>query len=409
MTLFDFILSLLLVFNPTMPESAFDQVYTVLDDTQLRTVLVDDSAVEALSQLAGNAGIMPLEFTDRDSVILNNIYKQLYTGTSDSVAYWARSINQHIFDIKNTFSSFPGDFNKHALKTSQIYDFLTSYNKQSGLVGLLRVSNDNTQASWEYLSQISSQFSDFSSSNAGGWDISYPLSVYHPNGLVNVNWSPLRLLLNINDNLVVTSYSAKGWTGLLFDGSIGSIPVMKPLSALVSDGFTGLARRISDSDSMTTFSFLKDDLSGSDEVTANNLLDALGLVGTQLQNPLQRLAYVLANPQDIQIRDDVSGNVDQAQQDFFKPEGGGSVKPTDIKDAAGISGGAAGALESPGSVGDLTAQINNQDNFSFFSDVTLGNLDSVPASFSEEDDDFIDFYDPSNPALWEALSNEPVS
>lgn len=51
----------------------------------------------------------------------------------------------------------------------------------------------------------------------------------------------------------------------------------------------------------------------------------------------------------------------------------------------------------------MTGQINNPDNFSFFSSVTLGNLDTVPVPASDDDDGFIDFYDPDNAALWEAL------
>lgn len=410
MTLFDFILSLLLVFNP-MPESTFDQVYSLLDDTQLRTVLVEDSAVEALSQLAGDVGIMPLEFTDKDSVVLNNIFKMLYTGTSDSVAYWARQINQNVVNFRNDFLGFPDLFEEHARVTSKIYDFLISINEYSGLVGLLRSSNKNTEFTWKYLDQITGQLTDFALSNSGGWDVLYDVLLFT---LADFSWSdgkttPFVLLAELRNFFLNASYIPAGSVVLDGAGNLSVLTGPQSFSLALSDAFVGISRLMSGEDRLTTFSFLKEDLSSAEDVTANNLFDALGLVGTQLQNPLQRLAYVLANPQDIQIREDVSGNVDQAQEDFFKPEGGGSVKPSDIKDAAGISGGAADALQSPGSVGDLTAQINNQDNFSFFSETTLGNLDSVPSTFSEGDEDFIDFYDPSNPALWEALKHEPVS
>lgn len=192
--------------------------------------------------------------------------------------------------------------------------------------------------------------------------------------------------------------------GLLSDGSItGSYGYVWNLADLTADGFVGLAKRLSGDDRTTIFSFLQEDIQSVQQVTADNLLDALGIMGTQLQQPLQRLAYVFANPQDLEIRQDVSDNVDSAQDNFFKPDGAGAVSPGNIQDAAGISGGAAGALQSPGSVGDVTGQINNPDNFSFFSSVTLGNLDTVPVPASDDDDGFIDFYDPDNAALWEAL------
>ena len=56
LSLFDFILSLLLVFNPGISEVDFNNVYSVLDDTSIHSIIVDDSAFDNLSQLA-NAGV----------------------------------------------------------------------------------------------------------------------------------------------------------------------------------------------------------------------------------------------------------------------------------------------------------------------------------------------------------------
>lgn len=236
---------------------------------------------------------------------------------------------------------------------------------------------------------------------------SYSLAEIVANGFMGLSDNSSRMQKLLYDRLgeVDSRFLADtGWTSLNSDGTYFTLTQPSSFTSLLPRGFLGLSHNLVGDDKQTTFTFLAEDVTqASDKVTVDNILDALGIMGTQLQNPLQKLAFVFANDQDLEIREDVSENLDAAQENFFKPGGNGSVSAGDIGDAAGISGGAAGALSSPGSVGDLTAQMNNSDNFSFFSQITLGNLDTVPVVVDDTEEDFIDFYDPSNPALWEAL------
>lgn len=178
------------------------------------------------------------------------------------------------------------------------------------------------------------------------------------------------------------------------------------LSDLTADGFVGLARRLSADDRTTTFSFLPKDVNqAAVSVSVDNLLDAIGIVGTELQNPLQRLAFVFASDQDLSIRDDVSDNVDSAQDNFFKPGSGGSVSPDDIKDAAGFTQGAGGLLDTGASAGDVFTFVNQ--DYDFWSKATADDLDSTGVSelYSDEppiyeswamdEDGFYVLYDPS--------------
>lgn len=195
--------------------------------------------------------------------------------------------------------------------------------------------------------------------------------------------------------------------GLLSDGSLtGSYGYAWNLSDLTADGFVGLAKRLSGDDRTTTFSFLpKDVTQAAVSVSVDNLLDAIGLVGTELQNPLQRLAFVFASDQDLSIRDDVSDNVDSAQDNFFKPGSGGSVSPDDIKDAAGFTQGAGGLLDTGASAGDVFAFVNQ--NYDFWSKATADDLDSTGSlelysdeppiyeSWAMDEDGFYVLYDPS--------------
>lgn len=181
--------------------------------------------------------------------------------------------------------------------------------------------------------------------------------------------------------------------GLLSDGSVtGSYGYAWNLSDLTADGFVGLARRLSGDDRTTTFSFLPKDVNqAAVSVSVDNLLDAIGTVGTELQNPLQRLAFVFASDQDLSIRDDVSDNVDSAQDNFFKPGSGGSVSPDNIGDAAGLSSGFKDSLSSPVSVGDFFTQFNSGSNYSYFSEQSRVDLDTVSSPVAISDiDSFVD-------------------
>lgn len=409
MSLFDFILSLLLIFNPGISEVDFNNVYSVLDDTSIHSIVVDDSAFDNLSQL-GDAGVMPLDLTSQQSDWLYRIMQALYQNGSSS----GTSIFERLDDISDSLGY---RFTNSSLYTqlAGITTFLDRYlvsidSANKSMLNLFdegrfyhRYGNYMVNSIDEVLERLGEL------SVSGGWDMSLPLSFFEPYSwsAVTSSLSPFLLLGNIRDLFLQTTWIAPGSAIMGVDGNISAVESSMSFQNFLATSFLGQRNYLVGDDRKTVFSFLAEDITQEPTIVeVDNMLDALGHIGTQLQNPLQRLAYVFANPQDLEIRDDVSQNVDQAQQDFFKPDGQGSVKPSQIGDAAGISGGAAGALASPGSVGDLTSQINNRDNFSFFSQITLGNLDTVPVVYSV-DDDFIDFYDPSNPALWEAL-NEPV-
>lgn len=417
MSFFDFILSLLLIFNPGISEADFNNVYSVLDDTTIHSIVVDDSAFDNLSQLA-NAGVMPLDFTTQDSGRLQHIMEALYQNGSPSMT----SVFDRLTEISNALgyrSTNSSLYTQLAGMTTFLDRYLVSIDgtnssyfklfKQLFDVGGYYMRHGNDMLS--LTSAIRDKLDELGSGSATDvWTSILPTSWFDQTKwqIVRLSATPYEVLSDIRTQLAARLVLRPKWNHLGPNGTVVYRESNLGLPELLSWGLLGLSNNIAGSDKTTAFSFLSEDITKEPTVVqVNNILDALGHMGTQIQNPLQRLAYVFANPQDLEIRDDVSQNVDQAQQDFFKPDGQGSVKPSQIGDAAGISGGAAGALASPGSVGDLTSQINNGDNFSFFSQTTLGNLDTVPAVYSV-DDDFIDFYDPSNPALWEAL-NEPVS
>ena len=413
------IVLLVLVILLALPAAAMEEVYQVEGDAADPVPVYQQTAAELLA----DAGIMPLNLTSQESAWLNNIQQRLIYGNT-SAAQWLANIYNSLgskTSISGTIFNMVDDMSDDTasmLKALTGTGYVGGVGIGEGVFGHLRNMTAN------YLSPISSNMSaTYSQVKAIADKLAAGVSSY-PDFALKSGWA----YLDADGVVKVAPYDLEftyfldvaflglagrmqsylqrliNRPGLLSDGSItGSYGYAWNLADLTADGFVGLAKRLSGDDRTTTFSFLQEDIQSVQQITADNLLDALGIMGTQLQQPLQRLAYVFANPQDLEIRQDVSDNVDSAQDNFFKPDGAGAVSPGNIQDAAGISGGAAGALQSPGSVGDVTGQINNPDNFSFFSSVTLGNLDTVPVPASDDDDGFIDFYDPDNAALWEAL------
>lgn len=168
---------------------------------------------------------------------------------------------------------------------------------------------------------------------------------------------------------------------------------------IMASSFLGLADRISSVDRQTVFSFLPEDITKPVvSATADNLLDALGIMGTQLQNPLQRLAYVFANPQDLEMRENVSDNTDEANEQFFKPGSAGSVSPGNIKDAASMTSAASDFLDTGATASDAFSGLSGSTGlWGFFSqaamDDMLGNPPPVTHSLGDLDEE--GFYSPS--------------
>lgn len=152
------------------------------------------------------------------------------------------------------------------------------------------------------------------------------------------------------------------------------------LPGILSKGFLGLSRNLSGDDKLTTFSFLSPDADAGGllarPVSVNNLLDALGLIGTQLQNPLAKLQYVLADDDDIELKDEVKENQDSFK-DNFTGDGEGAVSGSQIKDVAGLGSSIKDTFSSAGSSADIFSVLNDSGNYGFFSQAVADELDRV--------------------------------
>lgn len=129
-------------------------------------------------------------------------------------------------------------------------------------------------------------------------------------------------------------------------------------------------------------------------VTYSNLLSAIVGLGTSIQNDLAKLRYVLASDQDIEIaekQEAVKGSV----ADNFAGDGAAAVKPSDVGDMAIFSGDFQDTLSTGVNPAEAFSIVSDGNSWSFWSQDVAGDLDRVPAVASDDDDDFIHFYDPS--------------
>lgn len=404
MSLFDFILSLLLVFNPGISEVDFNNVYSVLDDTSIHSIIVDDSAFDNLSQLA-NAGVMPLDFTTQDSGRLQHIMEALYQNGSPSMT----SVFDRLTEISNSLgyrSTNSSLYTQLAGMTTfldrylvSIYDTSNSFFKlfkQLFDVGgyYMRQGNDMLSLT----SAIRDKLDELGSGSATDvWTSYLPSSWFDTVSFKNVskNLRPYDFLMSLRNDFVSLMMRVPKLVSLNSDGTVVYRENAVTLPYLLNWGFLGLSSNLAGSDKVTTFSFLSSDISQEPTVVkVNNILDALGHIGTQLQNPLQRLAYVFSNPLDLEIKDNVTENTESANDNFFKPGSPGSVKPSDIGDAAGFVTGAGDLLKTDVSAGDMFTGLSHDSGF--WSQTTMDGLyegNSSYASPSLASDDGLN-YDP---------------
>ena len=143
------------------------------------------------------------------------------------------------------------------------------------------------------------------------------------------------------------------------------------------------------------------------------MFDILSVMGSALQKPLARLAYVYASEDDIIFKDEEKENEDAVKDNFFG-DGSGSVSPGDIGSAAGITSGIKDTFGGAGSSGDIFTVLSDENSWWFFSQEVADALDTTnsPAAAALSDDDPLEgfvagedgFYSVADSSLWDVTS-----
>lgn len=120
-----------------------------------------------------------------------------------------------------------------------------------------------------------------------------------------------------------------------------------------------------------------------------NILDVLGIIHNDLQSPLSKLQYVLANDDDVKLRAETEKNLNEFDNQFTG-SGPGSISPSDIAGVGGISGSLKSSFKDSASAADTFYVINNSQSYQFFSQEVSDSLDTVnnPVVYGALDSDF---------------------
>lgn len=165
------------------------------------------------------------------------------------------------------------------------------------------------------------------------------------------------------------------------------------LMDMVGEGFLGLGSLFADTSSGSGAARLSwDYLSFNDGVSStqmqhSTLFGFLGALGSGIQNPLARLAYLYASPDDIEFKQEEQPNMDQVKDSFFG-DGEAAVNPDQIKDVAGAASSFKSSFTPPVSIADFFSTLSDGQNYIFFSQETADNLDTVNSASVASQEDF---------------------
>jgi len=177
------------------------------------------------------------------------------------------------------------------------------------------------------------------------------------------------------------------------------------LAYILRDSFLGLSANIKSisTGSYTVPLFMSD--TGEDYTpTAMTMGAMLNLYLQRMQRDMGQMAFIYADEETIQAKKDAAENEKAATDGFLKPGGPGSLSASDITSAAGAVGSAKDMLSTGVTPGQAFEQLQGSGPLEFFTSVTASNLNTVPATASDlEDDDFVHFYDPSNSEFFELI------
>lgn len=333
-------------------------LYNAFSNLDNRIAAVQASAVttsslsSAFGDYFGNSGIFTRKI---DSAIVQALSSHFSLGSNTNMYSLLSAVNQHTAD---TASRLTYNNTSAAAWLAAIDGLLTTANSNLTTInGSIGVTNDRIGAS-----------------------ASLHSSAYNSTSVTSV----LDGLSALSDLIWSSAFSTRTLY-LDRDGDPTWSSGYEPLSYFLGQGFVGLGHVLVANDKRTSLS-LWSGPGSSRTVSASNILDALGLIGQELQNPLAKLQYVLADDDDIAFKDKVKDN-QQAVEDEFTGSGGGSIGRGDITDAAGISGGLRDTYGGAGSVGDAFDVMGASDTWSFFSSDVAAELDASDQAASQALDD----------------------
>lgn len=359
--------------------------------------------------------IAAVEANSVTTTALDDVFKKYFaSGGGENVWYWIKQVDS---DLKSQVGLLSGTVSQATKAMQDLYGMFYNFN-------FTVPSADGSMT----MGRFTHAFSDFAK-------LVYDLSVMERTLISSVNdrlgaegriydatggysgYMSLQASLGALSKLIYDT-STTGNSSLPYLSGSGRASAGAYLTSpqLLRNGLLGLSYNLVGGDQSTTFSLVvpNDGEEGgvkTEEKQVDNLLDALGLLGTSLQNPLAKLQYVLADDDDIRLKDKTQPNKD-AIEDNFTGDGPGAVNPGQIGDIGDISSSAGDAFGGAGSAGDAFIAITDSNSYSFFSQAVSDALDTVCAVSAQSDEDFMEgfelgddgFYHVKDTSAWDVTA-----
>ena len=324
-------------------------------DKQIETVraasVTSTSLDTVFSKYFGSSGIFNSYFGSKISDILNTRFEQFFgpTGTLGNIYSKLGDILTHTADTKNRLI-YNGTSAAGWLYA--IHQALgTANNNLTTINGSIGVTND----------RIGDPVTMITGADQSG------------NSTLGTVSDILSALAAVND----VTYGLGSYTGqyIKTKGLLGYGKAS--ISTIVAEGIAGLHRKFFGPFGNPLVGWLVPDADGgltTETVQYDNLIDLVAASAQRIQNPLAKLQYVLADDDDIRLKDKVKDN-QQAVEDGFTGDGPGAIDKDDIGGVADISGGLNGAFGGSGSPGDAFGVLGDGDTWLFFSADVASELD----------------------------------
>lgn len=410
------------------PAYATEEVYQVLADSSLVEIMVPDDA--ALFDF----GVMPLDFSNTDSTHLTSIYSAVGDRNSQSEG----TVVGSLYLIKKSLS----DYLPAVVSTLNRLGYSGSSTLEKALGWNTGIYRSEAEMFHDWLITINNSIKASNSLISSGNSLDTFLGVSTgtmlqstgqavnlpgvPTSIAEIERSGFLGLASLYRSVfqdkvfdATTSvggakstfaytisrmqqalYSYEPSEYLTRVGIVSTASGTQAISEMVRHGFMGLGRQLFDNQASKAWQTAYYDESGNkvrNDWVSTSIASILTTGFSQLSDPLADLAWVLANPADIELKQDANENTEAAGDAFVKPGGAGAPSVGNITDTAGVSKDLSGALDTGVTAGQGIGSIVSGDNYSFFSQEIREAMNPVYGSGAvaySDDDDYVDFYNP---------------
>lgn len=412
------------------PSYATEEVYQVLSDTALVDIVVpEDSALF-------DFGVMPLDFSNIDSTHLTSIYSAVGDRNSQSEG----TVVGNLYRILKSLS----DYLPAVVSIQNRLGYSNTSTLQNALGWKTGIYGSEAEMLHDWLITINNSIKSSNSLISSGNSLDTFLGVSTgtmlqstgqavnlpgvPTSIAEIERSGFlglaSLYRSVFQNKVFDATTSVGGLKSTFAytisrmqqalysyepseyltrvGTVSTASGTQAISEMVRHGFMGLGRQLFDNQASKAWQTAYYDESGNkvrNDWVSTSIASILTTGFSQLSDPLADLAWVLANPADIELKNEANENTEAAGDAFVKPGGAGTPSVGNITDAAGISKDLTGALDTGVSAGQGLSAITDGENYSFFSADVQSDLNpfygpSSSVSSYSDDDDFFSPYDP---------------